>query len=216
MNKRQENEKTLWNRVAKSYDRQTQVYAYAYEQSIHKALQHIEADSSVLEIGCGTGTITFGIAGQAKNVEAIDISERMIEVAGEKAKQNGITHIHFQVGDAYHLPYENESFDVILLFNILHVVKDCQTVLKEAYRLLKPGGKLLTATDCYAEKSSWTSQMKILVEKLLKRLGLIPYLSIFSKHDLERMLKNHGFELFEKDVLHYHPVNYYLAGRKVV
>ncbi len=207
-------EKALWEKIATNYDKQTATYEEAYRLSIEKTRQILKNDDKVLELACGTGIISLGIADLAKNIIAVDISPKMISVAKEKAKSQSISNVDFQVADGYSLPYEDGYFDVILLFNAIHIVKEPNTLLAEAYRLLKQNGYLVTATDCYAEPVPFLIKTKLVLNKILKALGYIKHLSSFRKKDVINLLKESKFEIIEDSILHAAPVNYYVLGQK--
>ncbi len=138
----------------------------------------------------------------------------MIAVAKTKATKMGIDNIDFQVGDGYKLPYEDGSFDVILIFNALHIVKEPKIILEEAFRLLKKGGCLAAATDCYAEPVPFKPGVRLLLISIMKLLGLIKYVSFFQKCQVIDLLNESGFKIMEDGILHSAPVNYYVLACK--
>jgi ubiquinone/menaquinone biosynthesis C-methylase UbiE len=138
----------------------------------------------------------------------------MIEVARRKAEEREVENVDLRVSDGYALPYDDASFDAVLMFNTLHVVKEPEALLREAHRLLRPSGYLVSATDCYAEPVPLAIRLKLLVQGLLKALGVIPFLSSFTVEDLRRLFESASFEVMETDVLHPAPVNAYVLGRK--
>jgi ubiquinone/menaquinone biosynthesis C-methylase UbiE len=208
-------ERRVWEKQAKSYDKITKiVYEDAYRLSIKKVNEILEPNNKVLEIGCGTGIITFGIADSVENIKAIDISPRMIEIAKEKSRKLNKDNIDFNVADGYELPYQDKEFDVILLFNVLHMIKEPERQLKEIYRLLKKDGYLITATDCYGEVVSLKEKLLLLLKKLLNKLGILPYLRNYKKDDLINLFKNINFQFIEDDILHPDPPNYYVVLKK--
>lgn len=113
------------------------VWKNAYELSIRKALAAISPGQQVLEIGCGTGIVSFGAAPHVQRLIAVDLSPEMIAEAQRKAQSLAVSNIDFRVGDGYSLPFADGSFDVVLLFNVLHIVQEPATLLREARRLLK-------------------------------------------------------------------------------
>ncbi|WP_066497107.1 class I SAM-dependent methyltransferase [Abyssisolibacter fermentans] len=209
-------EKKIWNKLASKYDKQCSIYDDAYKLSIENSNKILQNDFDVLEIACGTGLVTFGIAETVKKIIAIDISNEMIIVAKEKANKLKINNVEFKVADGYNLNYKDESFDAILLFNALHIVKEPDMLLNEIYRLLKPNGFLLMATDCYAEPVKIKQHIMLTVLKIAKVLGIIPYLSYYKKEDIDDYLIRHNFVIKERDVLNKEPVNYYVAASKKV
>lgn len=211
--KRIENERKFWNKIANNYDKPSQL-DLAYKLSIQKCKEIIKANEKVIEIACGTGKISLEVAENAESVVGLDISEKMIDVATNKKKEKMINNIVFEVGDGYCTKFDNASFDVVMLFNCIHIVQDPQKLLSEAYRLLKLNGYLITATDCYSEKLPLAKKIYSTVPKLMKRLGAIKYLNCFTKIDLETLIKNNNFTILQTDILYNAPINYFICSKK--
>jgi ubiquinone/menaquinone biosynthesis C-methylase UbiE len=212
---RQEKERSLWDKQAHGYDkRNLKMYEKAYGLAIQKARAVLSPRQRVLEIGCGTGIISLGIASCVESVVATDISPQMIAVAEGKAQSASISNVDFRVCDGYALPYDDQAFDVVLLFNVLHCVKEPSALLRETYRLLKPSGRLVSATDCYAEPVPVPVKLMLGVQKLLNRLGVIPFMWQYEKKDLHQLFERCSFAVVETGVLHPAPVNYYLFAQK--
>jgi ubiquinone/menaquinone biosynthesis C-methylase UbiE len=212
---RQEEARFLWDRQAPSYDkRNLKIYESAYELSIKKIRAALSPDQRVLEIGCGTGIISLGIAPFVESVVATDISPQMIAVAKSKADSASITNVEFRVSDGYALPYDDQAFDAFLLFNVLHFVKEPTVMIREAHRLLKPSGYLVSATDCYAEPVPLPFRIGLGIQRLLNRMGIIPFMGYYRKEDFHQLFEQCAFAVVETDVLHPAPVNYYVLARK--
>jgi len=92
---------------------------------------------SVLDVGCGAGFISNHLARAKYEVSAIDLSENSLAVAKQKDETGTVNYIY---ADAYQLPFSNASFDCIVSTDFLEHVSEPQKVLKEIYRVLKPGG----------------------------------------------------------------------------
>jgi ubiquinone/menaquinone biosynthesis C-methylase UbiE len=212
---RQEKERALWDKQASSYDgRNLKVYEHAYDLSVQKTQAILSPDHKVLEIGCGTGIVALGIAPSVKSVVATDISPQMIAVAEGKAKEASLHNVDFQMCDGYTLPFDDQSFDVVLLFNVLHFTKEPAALLREAHRLLKPDGYLVGATDCYAEPGPLPVRLILGVQRLLNLIGVIPFMWCYKKEDLHQLFAESSFNIVETDVLHPAPVNYYFCAKK--
>ena len=205
----------IWDRQAAVYDgRVLRTYKEAYDLSIEQVRAAVSPEQRVLEIGCGTGIVTLGIAPYVDRLVATDLSPQMIAVARDKAAQAGVSNVEFRVADGYGLPYEAGSFDAVLVFNTLHVVQEPAAVLREAHRLLRRGGRLLAATDCYAEPVPLRVRLMLNLQKALHCLGILPFMWYFRRNDVDRLLVDGGFEVVEAEVLHPAPVNYYVRARR--
>lgn len=88
---------------------------------------------------CGTGQLSFPLSPCVRLWEATDASSNMI---AEAKKRSGSSRLHFSVRDASCLPYASETFDAVVIANALHILPEPEKVLREARRVLKPGGWL--------------------------------------------------------------------------
>jgi len=104
----------------------------------------LRGDERILDIGCGDGKITSGIASLVPNgsVLGIDISQEMIGFAKSKYTGDKYRNLTFQLGDASHIDFK-EEFDLAVSFACLHWIKDQLSVLQGVKQSLKPGGRIL-------------------------------------------------------------------------
>ena len=98
----------------------------------------------VLDIASGDGVLAELLAPMARKIHCLDISQRVVD-AGKKRLRNN-SNVSFATGDMHELPVADASFDTVLLMHALTYTNEPQTVFKEAYRVLRPGGHLLAAT----------------------------------------------------------------------
>jgi len=97
---------------------------------------------TVLEMGCGSGIDAVEFARNGAAVVAIDITDNAVELTRELAREAGQDILVMKVlGDA--IPLQNERFDCVYSYGVLHHIPDVDSVLKETYRLLKPGGVIM-------------------------------------------------------------------------
>ena len=94
----------------------------------------------VLDLGCGAGHVSFGAAPRAKEVVAYDLSAAMLEVVARAATERGIANLVTQQGVVEQLPFSDECFDCVLSRYSAHHWRDFDAALREAARVLKPGG----------------------------------------------------------------------------
>jgi ubiquinone/menaquinone biosynthesis C-methylase UbiE len=100
----------------------------------------IRAEDLVIDVGCGPGSITLGLAHVAGNVTGVDLDEAEFTDARVYAAENGIGNVEFKEGSIYRLDFADSSFDVCTLFSMLETLDDPLAGLAEVRRLLKPGG----------------------------------------------------------------------------
>jgi len=98
----------------------------------------------ILDLGAGTGILTVRLAKRGYRPAGVDLNARALERARQNAAIEG-AEIKFQEGDGASLKWGEESFDGVTSLNLLHETDDPAALLKEAHRLLKPGGLLAMA-----------------------------------------------------------------------
>ena len=118
-------------------------FATAAKQCIPEFIRIAQAGegATALDVCCGQGIVAGGLASAGASVTGLDFSPAMLELA-----RAGHPDIEFVEGDATSLPYDDQSFDIVTMgFGILHI-PDSQAALKEAFRVLKPGGRFVYST----------------------------------------------------------------------
>jgi len=109
------------------------------------ALAKLKEGDSVLDLGSGAGFDCFIASrkvGKTGRVTGIDMTEEMIEKAKENARKHKIGNVEFVLGDIEELPFPENRFDAIISNCVINLAPDKLKVFKEAYRVLKKGGKM--------------------------------------------------------------------------
>ena len=96
----------------------------------------------LLEVPVGTGVLTMPVYRDLPeaDITCLDYSENMMAAAQARAKALDLKNVHFMQGDVGALPFEDESFDVVLSLNGFHAFPDKEAAYRETFRVLKPGG----------------------------------------------------------------------------
>lgn len=187
--------KNFWDRFAKIYAAFMAKNNSTYEKMTKELERYVDLQKKVLELACGTGQITFSIADKVEMLEATDYAENMIK---EAQKRNEVEfkrrNIHFCVQDATNLTYEDESFDVVVIANALHIMPDPDKALREIRRVLKQGGILFAPTFVYEKGYS-----RLLIS-FMEKAGFKTFHK-WEKDELERFVCNRGFRMISTTLL---------------
>lgn len=137
----------VWDKISGLYlDEVDQRFVPVIDGVIDRA--DIRLGESVLDLGTGTGAVALRVAplvGNDGRVIGTDISQEMLGLAAQKAKDLSITNVEFQEGRAESIPAEDSSFDIVLASLSLMYVIDRAAAAREIGRVLRPGGKLVAA-----------------------------------------------------------------------
>lgn len=144
----------------------------------------IPAGAKVLDCGAGTGELSLAASDNADSVLCTDMSKNMLKQAQRKARALGADNIEFAARNIFDLQDPNDTYDVVIAGNVLHLLTNPQGAVKEMYRVLKPGGKLLLPT--FTNKNS----ARLLIG-IYKKLGFDPAAN-YSPSEYKKMLGDCG------------------------
>jgi ubiquinone/menaquinone biosynthesis C-methylase UbiE len=117
-------------------------------------LGHLDESMSLLDVGCGPGTITADLAGRVRRVTGIDASAEVVALAGQDAPAN----VSFQVADVHAMPFGDGAFDVVHAHQVLQHVADPVRALREMHRVCRPGG-IVAVRDSDYRAFAWYPEL---------------------------------------------------------
>ena len=176
--------KNFWDKNAGRYDRFMRKDGAAYDE-MYELIRPVVRHKTVLELATGTGLIAKNIVNAAAHIEATDASAEMI---AEAKRDTRSAKLHFSVQDMFRLPYANQSFNVVIVSNALHIVPQPEKALAEIRRVLKEDGVLIAPTFTHAE-NSFSGRVKALFMKLAG----FPLHSRWTSEEYLRFLRQNGW-----------------------
>jgi len=186
----------FWNKIADGYAAKPVDDPDAFERKIAITRSLMPEPCSVLEIGCGTGSLALRLADRAACYDGVDVSDVMLGHARSKADAAGADHLNFHCMPFQRdtVPFAPETFDVVCAFSILHLVDDRTDTLAHLYELVKPGGFLVASTVCLA--NSWFPYGPVLA--VMKAVGKAPAVTRLTSDQLAEDVHEAGF----RDIVH--------------
>lgn len=178
--------KKLWDLYAPIYKLAMKADHRIYE-FMYSRIPDVIRGKDVLEIATGPGLLAKEVAYAAKHMTATDYSEGMI---AEAKKGYCPANLRFEIADAMDLPYENDSFDIVLIANALHIVPDPEKVLREIDRVLRPDGILIAPT--FVEHKG--TALSRIWSRILELAG-VRFEHQWSADEYVRFLEEHGWHV---------------------
>ncbi len=179
----------FWNFIAKKYAKDKITDEASYQRKLKETRALLRDDMRMLEIGAGTGSTAIVHAPCVAHIDAVDVSQKMIDIARAKTTAAGIDNLTYQQTSVEEFDARAESYDIALAMSVLHLVQDYKATLAKLHGLLKPGGYLVTSTVCMADGMPGFKWILIPGHAL----GLLPFLTYFSKEALLAEIATAGF-----------------------
>jgi ubiquinone/menaquinone biosynthesis C-methylase UbiE/DNA-binding transcriptional ArsR family regulator len=133
----------------------------------------------IADLGAGEGTLSQLLAERAREVIAVDNSDKMVEFGARLAREHGLTNLRYIKGDLEALPIEAQSIDLAIFSQSLHHAQHPARAAAEAYRIVKPGGRVVVldlvrhhfeeARELYADL--WLGFSEVEVKGFLEKAG---------------------------------------------
>ncbi len=159
-----------WNNNSRSYDMfvrkgfSNKRERTSWQKLFKKAFG--EKSLKILDTGCGPGIVSMQLADLGHHMTAIDFSDRMLDAAKDNALRNHLE-IEFLWADAEALPFENSSFEAVVSDYMLWTVPDPKKVMREWFRVMKPGSTL-----AYVDGDWWHDDMNTPIKKRISHFGV--------------------------------------------
>jgi len=139
--RRREQSRSYFDRVAATFG--DQVLPGRTWEGLARGILRLAPRARYVDLGIGDGLLTLMLAEVAESVTAVDISSEMLDQLSLRARRKGIANIETALGDIEDLPMPASSFDVAVMSQALHHAEDPVRALREAHRVLVPGGRIL-------------------------------------------------------------------------
>ncbi len=202
----------FWDKTAERYAKRPVSDEATYQKKLAETQSFFRPNMRIVEFGCGTGTTAVHHAPHVLHIDAIDISENMLEIGRGKAREAGIDNITFTRGTLTEFNAQTASMDAVLGLNVIHLLPDRQAVIAEVARILKPGGIFVSSTVCLGH--SYLRFIK-LAAPLGKLLGLMPDVFVLTETELASEVTNAGFEIERQWHHGKKGIAVFMAARKV-
>ncbi|MEL7262388.1 MAG: class I SAM-dependent methyltransferase [Pseudomonadota bacterium] len=203
----------FWDKLAPKYRQQKISNVDAYEATLDRVLYHMPAQARVLELGCGTGGTALRLAPEVHSIVATDFSPGMIAQA--EARQ-GVPNVTFMTADVFDARLEPGVFDVVLGFNLFHLVPDAGAAFARIHDLLPDGGLFVSKTPCIGEPSlGFKFGLIRALVPLMQRVGKAPFVRYFKTQELVAEIAAAGFEVLETGNYPDRPPSHLVVARKL-
>ncbi len=199
----------FWDKVAEKYAARPVADMDAYDRTIERTASYLNATDRVLEVGCGTGTTARRLAPYVASIDATDASGALIDIAKRRQGNDDAQNVTFSLAALDQGP--EGPFDVVMAFNLLHLIKDIPAALDHLHAQIRPGGLLITKTGCLG---SGVSMMRVAIWAA-RKLGKAPLVRFLDTADIEAMVEAAGFDIIETGNYPAKPISRFLVARKV-
>ena len=196
INKRSDKARAYFDQLAGKFGR-TYLPGRSWK-SLSETLLKLMPPAVIADLGAGEGTFSQLLAQRAERVIALDTSEAMVEYGSKVAKENGFTNLEYRHGDIEAPPIDENEVDIAFFSQALHHAQKPQMAIEAAYRILKPGGRIVIldllkhsveeARELYADV--WLGFSELEISQFLERAGFVS----IECDIVDREQEGHGFQ----------------------
>lgn len=187
----------IFQTISQDYDKVNGIISFnmhkRWKRDTIKQL-NIQENSKILDVCCGTGDFTFMLSLETDNkieIIGLDFSENMLSVARKKNEELKLENVEFVHGNAMELPYEDNTFDGVVIGFGLRNTPDYEKVVKEMIRVVKPRCKVACLDTSHPTLPIFKQLYWFYFRNIMPRLG-----QLFSRHKKEYQWLNDSTEIF--------------------
>ena len=196
-----------WNRRAPSFDDdfghsiRTPAERAAWDRILDLILTG-RRRGDALDVGCGTGFLTFELGARGHRLTGVDFAPAMIAEARRKAGERGVS-ATFEDGDAEKLRFAPASFDLLISRHLLWTLPHPEAAIDEWIRVLRPGGRLVVVDGQFDVSAPVSPAGGARASSEYAAIGdQLPFLGGRSREDIVKLLEAHGLQKVGSDPLH--------------
>ena len=192
--------------LASAYEKATRLAIGSYYQPMADEVVSVLQKGTLLDLGTGPGILPVEIIRRAPEIRivGVDLSRRLIRMARNRAQRANLSqHLSFEVANAANLRFDDDAFDMVISTGMLHSLKKPSNVLKEVFRVLKPGGEAWMYDPArithYIDKSQWRvslNQGERFFLWLFGLLGLQKPIELYSRVEMAPLIEAAGFRSY--------------------
>ncbi len=183
----------FWDKTSRKYARNAVADPAGYERTLDCTRECLTPQSSVLELGCGTGSTALVLAGGVESYLATDVSPEMISIAKSKHADKPVPGLTFETATAETVA--GTGYDAILGFNYLHLVRDLPGTLRRIHDLLNDGGVFISKTPCVGDMNPLIR----LAIPVMRAIGKAPHVCVLQGGELGTAIDKAGFEILRTE-----------------
>lgn len=179
----------FWDRIARKYAKDPIADIPGYEFTLQRVQSLLSPDHDVLELGCGTGSTALRLAPHTRQFLATDVSQEMLAIAREKLAAQPTKQLRFAHADADQPTFGHATWDVVLAFNVLHLVAELDRAVDVVMQALKPGGLFISKTACLNEMHPLIPRVGL---PLMRMIGKAPHVLCLDAAHLQGAMVRRG------------------------
>ena len=159
-------QRVVWSRRATSWDEMSNP---GLERVISELVEYVgdRPDAVAIDLGCGSGQLSIPLAAHVKEVVAVDIAPRMVELLDDKIERMGVSNVRPSVGSVQELGLGDGAVQLVVSNYVLHHLSDREKAefVKDAFRWLSPGGELVFG-DMMFGRGATAEDRKVIADKV--------------------------------------------------